>query len=123
MDNIARLSRECFFETMIKCNFIPKSVIYYTCCSLYVHKNVYSLFLFLTVTLFFQVKINLHETIIFRRKERKRKRRNSPPKKSNENKGKHTPPSDRVKRIVHKNTTTNSYVIGVVEQSGAESAK
>lgn len=57
MDNIARLSRECFFETMIKCNFIPKSVIYYTCCSLYVHKNVYSLFLFLTVTLYFQVKI------------------------------------------------------------------
>ena len=59
MDNIARLSRECFFETMIKCNFIPKSVIYYTCCSLYVHKNVYSLFLFLTVTLFFQVKIKI----------------------------------------------------------------
>lgn len=40
------------------------------------------------------------KAIIFRRR-----------KKSNENNGKYPP--DRVKRIVHKNTTTNSYVIRV----------
>lgn len=65
------------------------------------------------------VRINFFQNH-FRRKEKKKKKE-LVAKKSNENKGKYRP-SDGVKRIVHKNTTTNSYVIRV-EQSGAESTK
>lgn len=55
MDNIARLSWECFFETMIKCNFISKSVIYYTRCFLYFYLPL--------VTLYFQFKIIMIENL------------------------------------------------------------
>lgn len=55
MDNIARLSWECFFEIMIKCNFISKSVIYYTRYFLYFYLPL--------VTLYFQLKIIMIENL------------------------------------------------------------